>query len=70
MSHGCGTVIAIIPYQKDGVRSGDPHNVIQEAALNAESKLFQPVKIGAIYPMLGAQAFVGVLAAQEHAFSR
>ena len=36
--------------------------------MNAESKLFQPVKIGAIYPILGAEAFVGALAAQEHAF--
>jgi hypothetical protein len=68
MSHGCGTVIAIIPYQKNDVRSGDTHNVIQEAAMNAENKLFQPVKVGAIYPMLGAEAFVDALAAQEHAF--
>jgi hypothetical protein len=68
MSHGCGTDIAIIHYQRDDVRSGDPYNVIQGAAMNVENKLFQPVKIGAIYPMLGAQAFVSALAAQEHAF--
>ena len=61
-------VIAITPHQKNLVRSGDPHNVIQKVAMNAESKLFQPVKIGAQYPMLGAEAFVGALAAQEHAF--
>jgi hypothetical protein len=68
MSRGCGTVIAIIQNQKDDVRSSDPYNVIQGAAMNAESELFQPVKFGAIYPMLGAQASVGALAAQEHAF--
>ena len=68
MSHGCGTVIAIIPYQKDAVRSGDPHSVIQEAAMNAKNQIFQPGKIEAIYPMLGAEAFVGALAAREHAF--
>jgi hypothetical protein len=48
MSRGCGTVIAIIHDQKDDVRSSDPHNVIQEAAMNAENKLFQPVKFGPI----------------------
>jgi hypothetical protein len=68
MSHGCGTVIAIIPFQKDAVRSSDPHSLIQEAAMNAESQLFQPAKIEAIYPMLGAKAFVDVLAAREQAF--
>lgn len=36
--------------------------------MNAESQLFQPAKIEAIYPMLGAEAFVDVLAAQEYAF--
>jgi hypothetical protein len=35
--------------------------------MDAENKLFQSVKIGAIYPILDAQAFVGALAAQEHA---
>jgi hypothetical protein len=56
MSHGCGTVIAIIPSQKDGVRSGDPHNVIGVAAMSAESKLFRSVKIR-------AEVFFGSLAA-------
>jgi hypothetical protein len=68
VSHGCGTVIAITHYQRDDVKSGDSYNVIQGAAMNTENRLFQPVKFGAIYPMLGAQAFVGALAAQEHAF--
>jgi hypothetical protein len=63
MSHGCGTVIAIIQSQRDDVRSCGPRNVIQEAAMNAESKLFRSVKIR-------AEVFFGSLAAQELAFSR
>ncbi len=70
--HPCLTAVEqslpLSHYQRDDVRSGDFYNVIQGAAMNAENKLFQPVKFGAIYPILGAQAFVGALAAQEHAF--